>query len=65
MYAFISRRHGRILATDLIQGSDAFSVTATIPVIETSKFSQEFRSITSGLAYPQLVFGGWEVIFLN
>lgn len=66
MYAFISRRHGKILSAEMIQGSGSFSVTAVIPVIESSNFSQEFRTYTSGLAYPQLLFGHWEVsIFIN
>lgn len=61
MYAVIGRRNGKILASDLTQGSGNFSVTAQIPVIESFNLAQEIRKQTSGLACPQLVFSHWEV----
>ncbi|XP_055379032.1 elongation factor-like GTPase 1 [Condylostylus longicornis] len=65
MYAVIGRRHGRILAGDLIHGSGNFSVTAVLPVIESFNFAQEIRKQTSGLACPQLVFSHWEIIDID
>lgn len=61
MYAVISRRNGKVLSSDLVQGSGSFAVTAVIPVIESFNFAQEIRKQTSGLACPQLVFSHWEV----
>ncbi|GAB0094962.1 Alpha-amylase [Sergentomyia squamirostris] len=62
LYAVIGRRNGRILSGDLTEGSDNFSVTAIIPVIESFNFAQEIRKQTSGLASPQLLFSHWEVL---
>lgn len=61
MYAVIGRRHGKVLAADLAQGSGDFMVTAVLPVIESFNFAQDIRKQTSGLACPQLVFSHWEV----
>lgn len=61
MYAVISRRNGKVLSSDLVQGSGSFAVIAVIPVIESFNFAQEIRKQTSGLACPQLVFSHWEV----
>lgn len=43
------------------EGSNAFQVTATLPVIESFGFAEEIRKKTSGMASPQLVFSHWEV----
>ncbi|XP_059612268.1 elongation factor-like GTPase 1 [Phlebotomus argentipes] len=65
LYAVIGRRNGRILSGDLTEGSDNFSVTAIIPVIESFNFAQEIRKQTSGLASPQLLFSHWEVLDID
>ncbi|XP_014251313.1 elongation factor-like GTPase 1 [Cimex lectularius] len=65
MYAVLGRRHGRVLAGDMTQGSASFTVTAVLPVIESFSFAQEIRKQTSGLASPQLVFSHWEVIDID
>ncbi|XP_026287014.1 elongation factor-like GTPase 1 isoform X1 [Frankliniella occidentalis] len=66
MYGVLSRRHGRVLAGDMAEGSGAtFNVTAVLPVVESFDFAPEIRKQTSGLASPQLVFSHWEVIDLD
>ncbi|XP_055679183.1 elongation factor-like GTPase 1 [Lutzomyia longipalpis] len=65
LYAVIGRRNGRILSGDLTEGSDNFSVTAIIPVIESFNFAQEIRKQTSGLASPQLLFSHWEILDID
>ncbi|KAJ6219782.1 hypothetical protein RDWZM_005594 [Blomia tropicalis] len=62
MYAVIGRRHGRILHADLQEGSQMFTVTAVLPVVESFDFANEIRKQTSGKANPQLAFSHWEVI---
>jgi len=32
-----------------------------IPVVESFKFTQDIRRVSFGIAYPQLIFYGWEV----
>ena len=63
VYAVLSRRHGRVLESDLEQeGSASFSITAVLPVVESFDLTNEIRKQTSGLASHQLVFSHWEVI---
>ena len=62
MYGVLSRRHGRVLAGDMAEGSGVtFNVTAVLPVVESFDFAAEIRKQTSGMASPQLVFSHWEV----
>ncbi|XP_071449909.1 elongation factor-like GTPase 1 [Hetaerina americana] len=66
LYAVLGRRHGRILAGDITEGSATFSVTAVLPVVESFAFASEIRKQTSGLAIsPQLLFSHWEVVDID
>ncbi|XP_035706674.1 elongation factor-like GTPase 1 isoform X2 [Folsomia candida] len=65
LYAVLGKRCGRILHGDLQEGSANFEVTALLPVIESFDFANEVRQQTSGLALPQLVFCGWEVLEID
>ncbi|OQR70697.1 elongation factor Tu GTP-binding domain-containing protein 1-like [Tropilaelaps mercedesae] len=62
MYSVVGRRHGRITAGDLVEGSSCFEIRAVLPVIESFRLADELRKQTSGLAQPQLIFSHWEVI---
>ncbi|XP_070507349.1 elongation factor-like GTPase 1 [Chironomus tepperi] len=61
-YAEISKRNGRILISDMIEGSGMWMLEAVIPVIESFDLANELRVKTSGLAMPQLSFSHWETI---
>lgn len=61
MYAVMGRRHGRILHADVQEGSQMFTVSAVLPVVESFHFANEIRKQTSGKANPQLSFSHWEV----
>lgn len=62
LYGVVTRRHGRIISEDIKEGTPFFSVRATIPVVDSFKFSEEIRTRTSGAANPQLVFNGFEIL---
>lgn len=49
------------MAEDMSEGTQLFTVTAVLPVVESFGFADEIRKRTSGLASPQLVFSHWEV----
>ena len=61
MYAVISRRGGRVISDEMIEGSEMFVIYALIPVAESFGFAEEIRKKTGGLAMPQLIFSHWEV----
>ena len=61
MYAVISRRGGRVISDEMVEGSEMFVIYALIPVAESFGFAEEIRKKTGGLAMPQLIFSHWEV----
>ncbi|XP_013413557.1 elongation factor-like GTPase 1 isoform X1 [Lingula anatina] len=65
VYAVLGRRHGRVTFEDMMEGSQIFSITAVLPVVESFGFAEEIRKRTSGLASPQLQFSHWEVVDLD
>ncbi|XP_018015022.1 elongation factor-like GTPase 1 [Hyalella azteca] len=62
VYSVLGRRHGRILAGDITEGSNAWNVTAYLPIVESIDFANELRKATSGEAQPQLMFSHWETL---
>ena len=61
-YSLLSRRHSRILSSDYNEQTTLHTINASIPVIEAWGFTDELRTKTSGLAMPQLVFSGFEML---
>ncbi|CAO1363262.1 unnamed protein product [Diamesa serratosioi] len=64
-YAEISKRDGKVMVSDMIEGSGMWMLEAVIPVIESFDLANELRVKTSGLAMPQLCFSHWETIDLD
>jgi ribosome assembly protein 1 len=62
VYAVVTKRRGRITAEEMREGSPFFTISATLPVIESFGFAEEIRKRTSGAASPQLIFAGYEVL---
>ncbi|GMK57285.1 hypothetical protein CspeluHIS016_0401190 [Cutaneotrichosporon spelunceum] len=65
VYAVVARRRGRIVAEEMREGTDFFTIRARLPVVESFGFADEIRTRTSGAASPQLVFAGYEVLDLD
>ena len=65
LYGVLSKRHGRVVKENMLEGSSTFTITAHIPIVESFNFAQEVRKQTSGLAQPQLVFSHWETIDID
>ncbi len=62
-YGVVSRRRGRVLSDELLEGTDVFIIDAVLPVAESFGFAEELRKKTSGAASsPQLVLSHWEVL---
>lgn len=62
VYGVISKRDGKVIDEDMVEGADIFNIKATMPVIESFGFATEIRGKTSGLAMPQLHFSHWEMV---
>ena len=60
-YGVLSKRRARIVAEDLLEGTDTFLISALLPVVESFGFADELRTRTSGAATaPQMLFSHWE-----
>ncbi|CAG8540937.1 6028_t:CDS:2 [Paraglomus brasilianum] len=62
VYAVIARRKGKIVSEELKEGTSFFSIHALLPVVESFGFAEEMRKKTSGVASPQLIFSGFEML---
>jgi len=62
LYGVISKRNGKVLDDDMIEGTNLFQITAELPVIESFGFVDDVRKKTSGLAFPQLRFSHWGLV---
>lgn len=56
VYGVLAKRGGRVISEQMRDGLVLFTVTATLPVIESFGFAEEMRKRSSGLASPQLLF---------
>ncbi|EPY50025.1 GTPase Ria1 [Schizosaccharomyces cryophilus OY26] len=65
VYGVVAKRRGRIVDEEMKEGTPFFNVKAVIPVVESFGFAVEILKRTSGAAYPQLIFHGFEMLDEN
>lgn len=64
--AVISKRRGKIIDNDLIEGTAIFVIESHIPVAESFGFASELRKKTSGACMsPQLSFSHWALLDID
>lgn len=61
IYNVINKCRGRVVKEDVQEGTNNFLIDAIIPVIESFVFNEDIRVKSCGIAYPQLVFYGFEI----
>ncbi|KAH9942913.1 P-loop containing nucleoside triphosphate hydrolase protein [Amylocystis lapponica] len=62
VYGVVARRRGRIIAEEMKEGTEFFTVKSLLPVVESFGFADDIRKRTSGAASPQLIFSGYEML---
>lgn len=62
IYQCFSQRRGVVFSEESVPGTPLLNIKAYLPVSESFGFTAHLRSMTSGQAFPQLVFDHWEVI---
>ncbi|MBW0480130.1 hypothetical protein O181_019845 [Austropuccinia psidii MF-1] len=62
VYGVVSRRRGVIKSEEIKDGTTFYTIGAKLPIIESFGFNDELMKKTSGVALPQLVFDGFEMI---
>ena len=61
VYGIINKCRGRVIKEDVQEGTNNFLIDTLIPVVESFVFLEEIRKKSCGIAYPQLVFYGFEI----
>ncbi|KAL7545329.1 hypothetical protein ACHAWF_008678 [Thalassiosira exigua] len=63
LHAVLSRRRGKVVTDEMVDGTDLIQVTATIPQAESFGLAPELMKKSSGdVTAPELVFSHWEVL---
>ncbi|KAJ9469302.1 Ribosome assembly protein 1 [Diplonema papillatum] len=65
VYEVLKKRRCEILDNLPIEGSEAFTVIASLPVAESFGLTDELRIKTSGMATPNVVFSHWHTIDMD
>jgi ribosome assembly protein 1 len=63
VYGVIARRKGVIKSEEIKDGTTFYTIGARLPIIESFGFNDELMKKTSGIALPQLIFDGFEILF--
>ncbi|CAM9562452.1 unnamed protein product [Chrysoparadoxa australica] len=63
MYSVLSKRRGRVVSEDLVEGTQLFLLEAYLPLAESFGFANDILKRTSGAGMaPQLSFSHWEAL---
>lgn len=62
VYSILNKRNARICGEEWSEASASSTVLSRLPVIESWGLTEEMRSRTSGMAFPQLVYCGFELL---
>merc|ERR1712025_1286582 len=62
IYGVLNRRRGHVFEEAQTPGTPMFVVKAYLPVNESFGFTADLRSNTGGQAFPQCVFGHWQIM---
>ncbi|KAL9188657.1 hypothetical protein ACHAXT_007035 [Thalassiosira profunda] len=63
LHAVLSRRRGKVVTDEMVDGTDLIQVTATIPQAESFGLAPELMKKSSGeVTAPELVFSHWELL---
>ena len=61
VYSTISKRRGKVLVEDVVEGTDLITITAVVPMVETMGLTAELLKRTSGESTaPMMTFNHWE-----
>jgi ribosome assembly protein 1 len=61
LYAILSRRRGKVVRDDMVDGTDLIMITATLPQTESFGLAPELFQKSSGqVTAPELIFSHWE-----
>jgi len=63
LYAVLTKRRGKVISDDMVDGTDLIRITASIPQAESFHLSPELLEESSGeVTAPELVFSHWGIL---
>ena len=63
LYTVLSRRRGKVVSDNMVDGTDLLMIAATIPQVESFGLAPELLKKSSGeVTAPELVFSHWEML---
>lgn len=63
LYTVLSKRRGKVLTDDMVEGTDLLLITAEIPQAESFRLTPELLRQSSGeVTAPELIFSHWEIL---
>lgn len=65
VYGVLSKRRGQVLMEEYNESTNFFTIHSMLPVIESFGFGHDLRSKTSGIAVPQLLFDGFQLLDID
>ena len=65
VYSIVNKFRGKVIKEEIQDGTNYFLIDALIPLIEGFAFNDSIRKKSCGIAYPQLVFHGYEINLNN
>lgn len=63
VYSCLNTRRGEVVSEESM--GNRTSIKAYLPVAESFKFADHLRSMTSGEAFPQMVFDHWQTVMMD
>lgn len=62
LFDVLAQRRAKVTREEAKEGTSYFIVSAILPVVESFGFANAVRTETSGVASPQLLFSGWQLV---
>jgi translation elongation factor EF-G len=62
VYSCLNKRRAQVFSEERKFGTPVLSIQAYLPVAQSFGFNAEIRGMTSGQAFPQMVFDHWETM---
>lgn len=63
MYSVLSRRRGKVVRDDMVDGTDLIMISATLPQAESFGLAPELFKASSGqVTAPELIFSHWKML---
>jgi len=61
VYNIIHKSRGQVISEEIQEGTNYYLLDILLPLVESFEFTRQILTNTKGIAFPQLVFSGFEI----